>query len=80
MLSVLKAVKEGRMGVNRAALSFGVPRTTFKDRVAGRVLHGSDFGPQPYLTTEEEKELVDFLITSSKMGYGKTRRQFLKLL
>ena len=66
MFGALKAVKEGQMDVNRAALSFGVPHTTLKDRVAGRVLHG----PQPYLTTEEDKELVDFLITSSKMGYG----------
>ena len=40
------------MGVIQAALSYGVPRTTLKDRVAGRVLHGSNFGPQPYLTTE----------------------------
>ena len=80
MLGDLKAVKEGRMGVNRAALSYGVPLTTLKDRVAGRVLHGSNFGPQPYLTTEEEKELVDFFITSYKMGYGKTRRQVLKIV
>ena len=40
----------------------------------------SNFSPQPYLTTEEEKQLVDFLITSSKMGYGKTRRQVLKIV
>ena len=26
-----------------------------------------------HLTRQEEKELVDFLITCSKMGYGKTR-------
>ena len=55
-------------------------RTTLKDRDGGRVLYGSNFSPQPYLTTEEEKELVDFLITSSKMGYGKTRRQVLKIV
>ena len=67
MLGALKAVKEGRMGF---------PHTTLKHRVAGRVLHGSNFGPQPYLTTEEEKELVDFLITSSKMGYWKQEDKF----
>ena len=76
MLGDLKVVHEGRMGVNRAALSYGVPCTTLKDRVAGRVLHGSNFGQQPYLTTEEEKELVDVLITSNKMGYGKQEDKF----
>ena len=80
MLGDLKVVKEGRMGVNRAALSYGVPRTTLKDRVTGRVLHCSNVSPQPYLTTEEEKELVNFLITSNKMGYGKTRRLVLKIV
>ena len=60
MLGDLKAVKEGWMSVIQAALSYGVPRTTLIDRVAGRVLHGSNFGPQRFLTTEEEKELVDF--------------------
>ena len=53
---------------------------TLKDRVAGRVLHGSNFSPPPYLTPEEEKELVDFLITSIKMGNGKTRRLVLKIV
>ena len=36
MQGALKAVAEG-MGVNRAVLEYGVPRTTLKDRVAGRV-------------------------------------------
>ena len=68
------------MSVIQAALSYGVPCTTLKDRVAGRVLHGSNFSPQRYLTTEEEKELVDFLTTSIKMGYGKRRRHVLKIV
>ena len=39
MQGALKAIAEG-MGVNRAAMEYGVPRTTLKDRVAGRVQHG----------------------------------------
>jgi len=34
----MKAVQEGRLGVNHAALEFGVPKTTLKDRIAGRVV------------------------------------------
>ncbi len=48
------------MGVNRAALEFGVPRTTLKDRIAGRVVHGTNIGPRKYLSLEEEQELVNF--------------------
>ena len=39
MVGVLKAVSQG-MGINRTALEFGIPKTTLKDRVAGKVQHG----------------------------------------
>lgn len=76
----LEAVTEGKMGVNRAALEYNVPRTTLKDRVSGRVIHGSNMGPKMYLTYEEEKELVGFLLNCAKMGYAKTRQDVLKIV
>ena len=54
MLGAMNAVAEGKMGINRAALEFGVSPTTLKDRITGRVVHGSKSGPKPYLTHEEE--------------------------
>ena len=30
---------------------------------------------KPYLTEEEEKELVSYVINCAKMGYNKTRKQ-----
>ena len=68
MLGALDTVKSGKLGLDRAALEFGITRTTLKDRVAGRVVHGTRSGPKPYLTPQEEKELAEFLITCSKMG------------
>ena len=44
MLGAIKAVQEGTLGVNRAALEFAVPKTTLKDRLSGRVIHGSSCG------------------------------------
>ena len=32
-----------------------------------------ELGPTPYLTYEEEKELVRFILHCSRMDYGKTR-------
>ena len=80
MLWAMEAVKDRSMGVNRAALEHGVPQTSLKDRLTGRVIHGTKIGPKPYLTNEEEKELVDFLVGCSKMGYGKTRSEVLKIV
>ena len=80
MLGAMNAVAEGKMGINCAASEFGVPPTTLKDRIAGRVVHCSKSGPKPYLTHEEELELVKFLINCSKMGYGKTRGEYLNIV
>ena len=39
MLGAIKAVKEGRMGLNRAALEHSVPKATLSDRLSGRAIH-----------------------------------------
>ena len=67
MQGTLKAVAKG-MGVNRAPLEYGVPRTTLKDRVAGRVQHASK---SPYPTQEEEQELVYYQIICYDICYPK---------
>ena len=59
MRAALEAVKEGK-SVKRAAIEHGVPRATLRDRHSGRVVHGSNPGPQPYLNKAEEE------------GFGKT--------
>ena len=61
-------------------LCHGVPRTTLQDRVTGRVTHGSNPGPKPYLNIAEESELTSNLIDASNMGYGKTRREVFSIV
>ena len=73
MLAALKAVEEGQL-VNQVARDHGIPKTTLKDRVSGRVTHGTNPGPTPYLSTVEEDELGHFLRSCAEVGYGKTRR------
>ena len=50
----MKCVMDGKMGVNRAADQYGMPRTTLKDRLSGKVTPGANPGSVPYLTSEEE--------------------------
>ena len=38
----MDAMTSGRLGVNRAAEEYNIPRTTLKDRLAGRVKHGTN--------------------------------------
>ena len=73
MLAAMSAVKDGML-VKAAAEAHGVPVSTLRDRIKGRVVHGTKPGPKPYLSACEEKELSSFLKTCSDIGYGKTRR------
>ena len=66
--------------MNRAALEFNVPCIRLKDQVSGRVSHGCNMGPRPYLTYKEESELLEFIIKCLKIGYGKTRQDLMKLV
>ena len=62
MLAALKSVREGEEGVNRVAALYGVPRTTLKDHLSGRVTPGVNSGPRPHLDRKEEKNLSEHLI------------------
>ena len=79
MTGAIEAVKGG-MGVNRAAKEFGVPTTMLRDRLSSRVTHGTNSGPKPYLSSQEEGELTEYLTSTSKTGYGKTRGQVMKIV
>ena len=75
MLGAMAAVQNKGSSINRSAKLFGVPLSTLKDRLSGRVVHGVKPGPVPYLSPEEEDEVVDYVLDACAIGYGKTRRQ-----
>ena len=80
MVSTLEAVLTKQLPANKAARMYGVPPSTLKDRLSGRVVHGVKPGPMPYLTSQEEKDLADHLVLSAKVGYGKTCRDVMNLV
>ena len=79
MQSALQSVSDG-ISTRKAALVHGVPRTTLQDCVNGRVTHGHNSGPKPYLNMAEESELTSHLIDASNIGYGKTRREVFSIV
>ena len=70
MKAALESVIKDGLSQNRAADLHGVPRSTLKDRLSGRVIHGTNPGPQSYLSSSEELELAAFLVDAAKMGFG----------
>ena len=80
MQKALQAVKLDGASVRRAAMEYGVPKSTLGDRVSGRVTHGVVSGPPKYLNDEEEEELVRFILGCASVGYPKTRKEILSLV
>ena len=64
MLEAMKAVEEKKMTIRGAAKKFAVPYSTLKDRVHGRVRHGTKPGVKTALSPEEEEELVRYVKVS----------------
>ena len=66
------------MGVNRAADQYGVPRSTLKDRVSTK--HRTRSRSWPYLSYEEEEELVTYLVKCAEIGYPKTKDEVIGIV
>ena len=80
MEKALEAVKSGETSINQAAKDHGIPRTTLKDKVSGRVAHGTKPAHPKYLNETEEKEFAEFLIQTSVADYGKSRRDVMSIV
>ena len=73
MEAALHSVLHDGLSGNKAADIHGIPWSTLKDRLSGRVKHGTKPDPKPYLTNEEEAQLSTHLLAASQVGFGKTR-------
>ena len=79
MQEALEAVHRG-LSIRRAAEEYDVPRATLGDRVSGRVQPGAVSGPPKYLSTNEEKELVKFVLGCASIGYARSRKELIALV
>ena len=70
--SALKAIRENKVSVRRAAMTYGIPVQTLRDRTNG-IFKG--MGNQTLLTAEEELVLVEHVTIMAQLGYGYTNIQ-----
>ena len=74
MSGALIVVTSRELYPSEAVIRYGVPHQTLRDKLSGRIVHGTNPGPKPYLSKEEEELATEHLILSAKLGYGKTRK------
>ena len=73
MREAIGAVNIQGMSVSKAATPHGIPRSTLNDHCHGRVLPGARSGRPTILSSMEEQDLVQFLLSSAKIGCARTR-------
>ena len=72
MKAAMKSILDGRLSTIKAADLHAATQTMLKDCLSGRVDHGTNPGPKPYLTADEEGKLCRHLCVSN-MGLWKTQ-------
>ena len=71
----------GKLSMRRAAIEYGIPRSTLSDRVTGKVMGPTvKSGPTRYLNDSEELELENFIIKMAKIGYAYSRKEIIQLV
>ncbi|KAG0630462.1 hypothetical protein M758_1G179800, partial [Ceratodon purpureus] len=70
----IDAVTDEGVKVRAAARHFGIPYTSLRDHMYGKVL-GRKRGPKTVLSSEEEEKLVDYCFKMQKLGHPLTPMQ-----
>ena len=76
MREALDAIHNG-MSVSKTSVLYGIPEQHHK---LGKVKPGVNPGAPSLLSTAEEEDLVKFLLTSTDIGYGRTRKEVLNIV
>ena len=79
MREALNSVEQG-MSVSKSSVIYGIPRSTLKDHVYGRVLPGAQPGAPTLLPPSEERDRVQLLCKCASTGYGKTRQDVMTIV
>ena len=80
LLDAFQAVFDEKIPVERAAKRFGVPITTLKERVRGKVhVDTVKSGPSPMFNLEQEAFLCKHLSTMAEIGYGYSRQKTINI-
>lgn len=80
MTNAYRAVLEQNVSVKRASITYGVPQTTLRQRVLGRINPDTtSSGPSPVLSQEEEAIFVEHLKCMAQLGYGYTASELVSM-
>ena len=73
-------MQEGSFSIRKAAVTYGVPKTTLIDRIHGRIsVDVVKSGTPPLFSEEQEALLAGHVQTMAEVGYGYSRQETINL-
>lgn len=69
MNNAINSVKHDHMSINKAAIQFGIPKTTLFAKVNNGTPPGRKMGPPTVLTEEEEQWIEDWILAKAALGF-----------
>lgn len=79
MVAAIHMMKSDPLATTRGTSKlFKVPRTTLRDRLAGRVAVDAKPGRRPVLTAALEEKLIDYACNRASLGIGFGKKQFMQ--
>lgn len=76
----IEDVRHNKLSLRKAAMQYGIPKSTLSMYVAGKLEIGVKRGPASILSVEEERRLVEYVVHMGQIGYGRTREQLLDIV
>ena len=70
--SALAEVNQGNTSIHGTSRKYGIPLTSFYDRLSGKVTH-STWGIPIKLSTDQEQELIDYVMQRAELGIWFTK-------
>ena len=58
MQKAMSAVKQNRLSVRKAAVQYGIPKSTLSDRITGKITKGAKMGRPAVLPEHAETQLA----------------------
>ena len=77
---IKKAIEAVKSGKNHSVADLGIPATTLKDILSGRVKENCRPGPSRYINENEENELSTFVKYCASICFGKTRKEVMRIV
>ena len=71
----LAAINDEKLSLRQAASMYGILKSTLALYMSGKSQIGMKPGQSPFISAEEEKILVEYVLHMSRIGYGRTKEQ-----